>query len=102
VVRGPAEPRRTQGALRLKTGPKYENNDLVFATPYSHVLASMQQGAAEKLEKMLFTNAGTLSAHETEEGSRKDCQQVVERIDEPCRTRTCDPLVKSQLLYHLS
>jgi hypothetical protein len=23
-------------------------------------------------------------------------------LNEPCRTRTCDPLVKSQLLYHLS
>jgi hypothetical protein len=28
--------------------------------------------------------------------------QLFDPINEPSRTRTCDPLVKSQLLYHLS
>jgi hypothetical protein len=32
--------------------------------------------------------------------SRPGCKLL--NLNEPCRTRTCDPLVKSQLLYHLS
>ncbi len=28
--------------------------------------------------------------------------QIIETNDEPSRARTCDPLVKSQLLYQLS
>ena len=28
--------------------------------------------------------------------------QPIENIYEPCRARTCDPLIKSQLLYQLS
>ncbi len=28
--------------------------------------------------------------------------QPLENIGEPCRIRTCDPLIKSQLLYQLS
>ncbi len=27
---------------------------------------------------------------------------IIEEIGEPCRIRTCDPLIKSQLLYQLS
>ena len=30
------------------------------------------------------------------------CKQSAENNDEPCRDRTCDPLVKSQMLYRLS
>jgi integrase len=126
IVQSIREHRRRQAEQRLKAGPKYQNNDLVFATAegsplmprnllsrhfkptlkraelpksirlydlrhscatlllaagenpkvvserlghsgiamtldvYSHVLPSMQQAAAEKLEKMLFTKNGTL------------------------------------------
>jgi hypothetical protein len=28
--------------------------------------------------------------------------KVLEKYGEPCRIRTCDPLIKSQLLYQLS
>jgi hypothetical protein len=28
--------------------------------------------------------------------------QPIEKYGEPCRIRTCDPLIKSQLLYQLS
>jgi hypothetical protein len=28
--------------------------------------------------------------------------QLIEKYGEPCRIRTCDPLIKSQLLYQLS
>src|SRR5262249_1547365 len=37
---------------------------------YSHVLPSMQQAATEKLEKLLFTAAGTLSAHKRKRGTQ--------------------------------
>lgn len=126
IVQGIREHRRKQAEQRLKAGPEYQNNDLVFATAegsplmprnllsrhfkpileqaklpktirlydlrhscatlllaagenpkvvserlghsgvamtldvYSHVLPSMQQAAAEKLENILFAKNGTL------------------------------------------
>ena len=31
-----------------------------------------------------------------------ESSQPIEKYGEPCRIRTCDPLIKSQLLYQLS
>ncbi len=32
----------------------------------------------------------------------RDLTKSIEKSGEPCRIRTCDPLIKSQLLYQLS
>src|SRR5208282_3895999 len=32
----------------------------------------------------------------------KESAELLEKNGEPCRIRTCDPLIKSQLLYQLS
>ncbi len=41
----------------------------------------------------------------TDTSPKKDLQetsQTLVGVSEPCRSRTCDPLIKSQLLYQLS
>ena len=35
-------------------------------------------------------------------GRIDEVAEVIEKSGEPCRIRTCDPLIKSQLLYQLS
>ena len=37
-----------------------------------------------------------------EKGNRLGCPNLLIMRSEPCRARTCDPLIKSQLLYQLS
>jgi integrase len=137
LVRGMREHRRRQAEQRLKTGPKYQHHDLVFATAegsplmprnllsrhfkptlkraelpgsirlydlrhtcatlllsagenpkvvserlghasvamtldvYSHVLPTMQQAAADRLERLLFTETDTPLTHQIEKGNSK-------------------------------
>jgi hypothetical protein len=65
----------------------------------------------EESAKLLFVGsmrawASTLTLCADESADKKKGRPTAAVIywiqSEPCRTRTCDPLVKSQLLYHLS
>jgi integrase len=62
---------------------------------YSHTVPGLQKAAAERLDTLLpkveqQENVGKMSA-EADRGESR-----------PCRSRTCDPLIKSQMLYQLS
>ena len=62
---------------------------------YSHTVPGMQKAAAERLDTLLpkteeIENVGKMSA----EGEEVECR--------PYRSRTCDTLIKSQVLYQLS
>jgi len=62
---------------------------------YSHTVPGMQKAAAERLDTLLpkteeIENVGKMSA----EGEEGECR--------PYRSRTCDTLIKSQVLYQLS
>jgi integrase len=62
---------------------------------YSHTVPGLQKAAAERLDTLLpkveqQEYVGKMSA----EGTESECR--------PCRSRTCDTLIKSQVLYQLS
>jgi integrase len=62
---------------------------------YSHTVPGLQKAAAERFDTLLplheqNENVGKMSA----ERGKNECR--------PCRSRTCDPLIKSQMLYQLS
>jgi len=62
---------------------------------YSHTVPGMQKAAAERLDTLLpkveeIANVGKMSA----DGLESECR--------PYRSRTCDTLIKSQVLYQLS
>jgi hypothetical protein len=88
----------THASLMLKSGihPKIVSERLGHASvaftldTYSHVVPGLQEAAAERFDKMLDLDVSKMLAREEE----------IER--EPHRTRTCNRLIKSQLLYRLS
>ena len=60
---------------------------------YSHTVPGLQKAAAERLDTLLPVqeqkeNVGKMSA----EGGENECR--------PCRSRTCDTLIKSQVLEY--
>jgi integrase len=97
----------THATLMLRAGvhPKVVSERLGHAgigitlDTYSHVLPGLQEAAAERFDKMLET-----SMPGTE--SRRDVSKMLVEGEEtdsrPCRARTCDTLIKSQVLCQLS
>jgi len=66
---------------------------------YSHVLPGLQEAAAERFDRMLEKEP----ANGSEGGYvSKMFASDTEVEREPHRTRTCNQLIKSQLLYQLS
>ena len=65
---------------------------------YSHVLPGMQEEAVEKYEKIFETDSSKNSEPNVSKmlanGEGVECR--------PYRSRTCDTLIKSQVLYQLS
>ena len=47
---------------------------------YSHVLPHMQKSASDKLEKMLFSKVGTLSAHKSETGTPESARNSLQNL----------------------
>jgi integrase len=99
--------RHTHATLMLKAGvhPKVVSERLGHASiavtldTYSHVLPGLQEAAAERFDRMLEEEP--TSASESGYVSKMFASGTeVER--EPHRTRTCNRLIKSQLLYQLS
>ncbi len=90
--------RHTHATLMLKSGvhPKIVSERLGHASvaftldTYSHVVPGLQEAAAERFDKMLEPDVSKMLA----KGLELEC--------EPHRTRTCNRLIKSQLLYLLS
>ena len=65
---------------------------------YSHVLPGLQQDAAHKFDRAL----SSVDNQETKLNVGSSVGKNGESESEPCRARTCDPLIKSQMLYQLS
>ena len=99
--------RHTHATLMLKAGvhPKVVSERLGHAgigitlDTYSHVLPGLQEAAAERFDEML----GSRSAGEEEEKSVSKPLAKDEGLNgRPYRIRTCDTLIKSQVLCQLS
>ncbi len=98
--------RHTHATLMLKAGvhPKVVSERLGHANIgitldiYSHVLPGLQEAAAEKFDR-IFEEA----ANKNSEASVSKMLANVDGLEsEPHRNRTCNLLIKSQLLYQLS
>ncbi len=64
---------------------------------YSHVLPGLQEAAAEKFDEIMALNEGKIKP--------SVCNPFAKEEDlngRPYRSRTCDTLIKSQVLYQLS
>ncbi len=98
--------RHTHATLMLKAGihPKVVSERLGHANIgitldiYSHVLPGLQEAAAEKFDRIFET--------ENSENSDANVSKMLAKEgdveSEPCRSRTCDHLIKSQVLCQLS
>jgi len=98
--------RHTHATLMLKAGvhPKVVSERLGHANIgitldiYSHVLPGLQEAAAEKFDKIFEADSN--------ENSDANVSKMLANGDgiecRPCRSRTCDTLIKSQVLCQLS
>jgi integrase len=98
--------RHTHATLMLKAGvhPKVVSERLGHANIgitldiYSHVLPGLQEAAAEKFDRIF--------EEDTDENSDPFVSKMLANGDgvecRPCRSRTCDTLIKSQVLCQLS
>jgi len=98
--------RHTHASLMLKAGinPKVVSERLGHANIgitldiYSHVLPGLQEAAAEKFDLIFNEDVSKNSDPNVSKmlanGERVECR--------PYRSRTCDTLIKSQVLYQLS
>ena len=71
---------------------------------YSHLSADHQREAIERLNRSA-TGTTTGTSESTASAAEEDDAEATELSAEmsgPCRSRTYDPLIKSQLLYQLS
>jgi len=99
--------RHTHATLMLKAGvhPKVVSERLGHAgvgitlDTYSHVLPGLQEAAAERFDEMLGSR---LAEVEEVEGVSKPLAKDEGLNGRPYRDRTCDTLIKSQVLYQLS
>jgi len=73
-------------------------NISITLNTYSHVLPGMQEEAAEKFDSIFETGKNKNSEQSVIKMLSKP--EGVER--RPYRSRTCDTLIKSQVLYQLS
>jgi integrase len=98
--------RHTHATLMLKAGvhPKIVSERLGHATIgitldiYSHVLPGLQEAAAERFDRIF--EAGTDS--NSDANVSKMLAKSEDLASRPCRSRTCDTLIKSQVLCQLS
>jgi integrase len=98
--------RHTHATLMLKAGihPKVVSERLGHANIgitldiYSHVLPGLQEAAAEKFDRIFEVDDN--------ENSDANVSKMLAKSDDlagrPYRARTCDTLIKSQVLYQLS
>ena len=99
--------RHTHATLMLKAGvhPKIVSERLGHAgigitlDTYSHVLPGLQEAAAERFDEMLGSR---LAGVEEEKSVSKPLAKDDDLNGRPYRDRTCDTLIKSQVLYQLS
>ena len=99
--------RHSHATLMLKAGihPKVVSERLGHASvnitldTYSHVLPGLQEAAADRFDRMLETTMPDTNPN-TDVSRMLAANGEVET--RPCRARTCDTLIKSQVLCQLS
>ena len=82
-----------------KTLQKWMGHEYIKTTMKYYVVSpeDFEQEAIKRLDVRMDTYRDT--------SKEKGLQETLKPLDfygEPCRIRTCDPLIKSQLLYQLS
>ncbi len=100
--------RHTYASLLIASGehPKYIQQQMghpsikITMDVYGHLMQTTNRAAADKLA-LLALGSGSKTVANAEPHDLEN-SQVVEMNGGPCRDRTCDQLVKSQLLYRLS
>jgi integrase len=98
--------RHTHASLMLKAGihPKVVSERLGHANIgitldiYSHVLPGLQEAAAEKFDRIFEVG----NKEKSDVNVSKMLANSDDLASEPYRIRTCDTLIKSQVLYQLS
>jgi site-specific recombinase XerD len=69
---------------------------ITTTTIYAQVAPNIMAAAVQTLENV------SLMCHSSMKKEATENPQPLDFYGEPCRSRTCDPLIKSQLLYQLS
>ena len=69
---------------------------------YAHAIPNKKVEAMEMLAHWSIRQRSEQNVDQEERIDFEAFPQVIEKCGEPCRNRTCDPLVKSQMLYQLS
>jgi hypothetical protein len=67
---------------------------------YAHLFPGADIAWVDELDSQTNPQPAATQAQPEEIPEGDKLPQLIERIGEPGRTRTCNPLIKSQLLYH--
>ena len=67
---------------------------------YSHIRNEAKRVAVDALSGAEFDDGGHKTRHSFFVSEKPEGSKSLKRFGEPGRTRTCNPLIKSQLLYH--
>jgi hypothetical protein len=73
-----------------------------IVTTMRYIHAPIRESVGRSLSCQSIASSDVTSLSQTKSGRSFNPPQVVENNGEPSRARTCDPLIKSQLLYQLS
>ena len=100
--------RHTFGSLLIQNGASlvYVKDQMghssiqVTVDTYGHLIPGADVAWVDRLDDPTSPQLSATPAQPEENIDVPDNVEVIEIIGEPGRTRTCNPLIKSQLLYH--
>jgi integrase len=100
--------RHTFGSLLIQNGASlvYVKDQVghssiqVTVDTYGHLIPGADVAWVDRLDDPTSPQLSATPAQPEENSELPDNVEVIEIIGEPGRTRTCNPLIKSQLLYH--
>ncbi len=100
--------RHTFGSLLIQQGASltYVKEQMghssisVTVDTYGHLIPGADIAWVDKLDSGTSPQLSATQAQPDENASDEESSEVIENIGEPGRTRTYNPLIKSQLLYH--
>jgi hypothetical protein len=67
---------------------------------YAHLIPGADIAWIDELDSQPIQQPAAIQAQPEESQREVEAPQLIEKIGEPGRTRTFNPLIKSQLLYH--
>ena len=100
--------RHTFGSLLIQQGASlaYVKNQMghssiqITVDTYGHLIPGADVAWVDRLDDQTSRQLSATPAQPEEKPDLQDDVEPIEMIGEPGRTRTCNPLIKSQLLYH--